>query len=68
MMNEFWGLTETTPTPLQRLWGDLFLAFWHLVQRSGHAAGRTWFWWHVVSYIELQDPDVRAKKPGSFGV
>ncbi len=68
MMNSFWGLTEVTPNPLQHLWASMFLAFWHLVQASGRASGKTWFWWHVVAYIELQDPDVRAEKPGAFFV
>ncbi len=48
------------PTALQRLWGNMFLALWHLVDSAGRGVGRTWFWKHVIAFIELQDPEVRS--------
>ena len=53
-MNDFWDQWEVTPTPQQRLWGAMFLAFWYLVEASGVASGKTWFWRYVVMFIDLQ--------------
>ncbi len=49
------------PTPQQRLWGNMFLALWDLVDHEGRGAGKTWFWRHVIDFIELQDPWVRPE-------
>ncbi len=67
MKDSFWIITVTPPTPLQRLWATMFVALWHLVQVNERGAGKTWFWWHVVAYIEREDPDVRVKKSGLHG-
>ncbi len=47
------------PTALQRLWGNVFLALWYLVDQHGRGEGKTWFWKHVIAFIELQDPRVK---------
>ena len=47
------------PTPLQRLWGKVFLSLWYLVDSVGAGGGKTWFWKHVIAFIELQDPWVK---------
>ena len=51
-------LGKTPPTPQQRLWGAMFEALWHLIDGNGRGAGKTWFWKHVIAFIELQDPEV----------
>ncbi len=47
------------PTPLQRLWGKVFLSLWYLVDSQGRGGGKTWFWKHIIAFIELQDPRVK---------
>lgn len=49
------------PTTIQRLWGNLFLALWHLTQDNGRGIGKTWFWANVIGFIEVQDPQVREE-------
>jgi hypothetical protein len=50
---------DNKPTEQQRLWGQAFLAFWHLVQQTGRGGGKTWFWKQVIKFIELQEPWVK---------
>ncbi len=61
-MNDFWDQWEVTPIPQQRRWGVLFLALWDLIEASGVASGKTWFWRHVVMFLELQEPGVKIDK------
>ena len=49
------------PTRLQRLWGNVFLSLWYLADMEGAGAGKTWFWKHIVDFIELQDPEVHPR-------
>ena len=44
------------PTPVQRLWGKVFLSLWYVVGYEGAGVGKTWFWRHVIDFIESQDP------------
>ena len=48
-----------SPTPLQRVWGKVFLGLWYLVDSVGAGGGKTWFWKRVIAFIELQDPRVK---------
>ena len=57
-MNSIWQ-DVGPPTPQQRLWGNMFMALWYLIDHSGKGAGKTWFWKHVIAFIELQDPWVK---------
>lgn len=66
-MDEFWDQWEVTPTPQQRRWGDLFLALWSLIEATGAASGKTWFWRHVAMFLELQDPGMRAEPETQTG-
>ena len=43
------------PTPQQRLWGNMFLALWYVIDQFGRGAGKTWFWRHVIRFIERED-------------
>lgn len=56
MSKELFGQTTSQPTPQQRLWGDLFLGVWYLVQATGAGSGKTWFWRQVIRFIETQEP------------
>ena len=62
MIDEFWDQWEVIPTPQQRLWGAVFLGLWYLIEASEVASGKTWFWRHVVMFLELQEPGVKTDK------
>ncbi len=62
MIDEFWDQWEVEPTPLQRLWGAVFLGLWYLIKSSGAASGKTWFWRRVIEFLELQEPGARINK------
>jgi len=59
MTQDFWNANER-PTQLQRIWADLFIAVWNVVEKTGAGAGsgKTWFWQRVVRHIDRSDPFV----------
>ena len=59
VMEDFWDKGDN-PTRQQRIWGDLFVAIWNVVDSYGAGGGKTWFWRRVVWFIEDQDPWVKT--------